>query len=288
MGTNTKVKEILFLGPEGSNTETAKNIAVSLLGLEEYKPVIKYNIQEIISEVDNNKDTIAVVPIENSIEGQVRETVDKIIRTKNYVRIFQEIIIPISHCLISKSGDRAKIKTISSHPQALAQCNGYIYKLGKNLGINIENVISSSTSEAVSSLEKLDESHAAIASENAADLYNMKIVEKGINDEPDNKTRFICIGHHYPSKTGNDRTSIAFTTVNKPGALVDVLLVFKELNLNMSYIDSRPSKRNLGEYTFYVDFDGHVEDDNLKIAIERINPLISFYRLIGSYPRYKG
>jgi prephenate dehydratase len=281
-----KAKEILFLGPEGSYSHIAKDKTIELLGLEGIKPVVMHSFPDIIAAVDENMEAIAVIPIENSIEGVVRETVDRIIRTKNDVRIFQEIIIPVSNCLMSKSGELNKVKYIVSHPQPLAQCANYTRNLSQKLGLHIKYITSSSTSEAARSLSDFDDSYAAIANEKAAEIYNLKIIEKNINDEPDNKTRFICIGHEYPSKTGNDKTSIAFTTHNKPGELVEILLIFKEHNLNMSYIDSRPSRKNLGEYTFYVDIDGHVEDVNLGNALKKIKSRLTFYRLIGSYPKY--
>lgn len=280
------MKKLLYFGPQGSYTQKAMNKAIKLLSLNGYDTEPRAHISDIILELDANPDHIGVLPIENSIEGVVRETVDNLIRTKNYLRIFQEIIIPISHCLCNTTGDISKVKTIISHPQALAQCNGYIRKLREELNYDIEIQNASSTSQAVKSLKNLDETYAAISSPETAELYETKILEKEINDEKDNKTRFICIGRNYPSKTGNDRTSIAFTTLNKSGALVDVLSVLKEYNLNMSHIDSRPSKKILGEYMFYVDVDGHIEDEIVKNALEKIKPLTTFYYLLGAYPKY--
>ena len=143
-----------------------------------------------------------------------------------------------------------------------------------------------STSKAVKSLDEYDETFAAISSLDSAKFYERKILDTQINDEKDNKTRFVCIGRNYPSKTGNDMTSVAFTTVNRPGALVDVLAILKEHNLNMSHIDSRPSKKVLGEYMFYIDVDGHIEEENVRAAFEKIKPYTTFYRLLGAYPKY--
>lgn len=281
------MKKLLYFGPEGSYTQKAMNKAIELLNLTDYTTEPRPYISDIIFELDKNPEYIGVLPIENSIEGIVRETVDTIIRTTNYLRIFQEIFIPISHCLCNKTGDINKIKTIISHPQALAQCNGYIRNLREKLSFDIQTRSATSTSQAVKSLSELDETFAAITSPETAELYNAKILDTAINDEKDNKTRFICIGRNYPHKTGNDMTSIAFTTLNKPGALVDVLSILKEYNLNMSHIDSRPSKKTFGEYMFYVDVEGHIEDENVKQVLEKIKPLTTFYYMLGSYPRYK-
>lgn len=280
------MKKLLYFGPEGSYTQKAMNIAQNILSLDNYFVESRTHINDIIIEVDQNSDYIGVIPIENSIEGIVRETVDKLVRTNNYVRIFQEIIIPISHCLCNSTGKIKNVKTIISHPQALAQCNNYIRNLSKRLNHNIETTSATSTSQAAKSLKKLNENYAAITSSETAKLYGQKILEEKINDEKDNKTRFVCIGKTYPKKTGNDRTSIAFTTLNKPGALVDVLAILKDYNLNMSHIDSRPSKKTLGEYMFYIDIDGHIEDKNVKDAFEKIKPYITFYRLLGAYPKF--
>ncbi|MCQ2958200.1 MAG: prephenate dehydratase [Candidatus Gastranaerophilales bacterium] len=280
------MKKLLYFGPKGSYTQTAMNKAIELLNLHDYDIEPALRITDIISSVDENPDYIGVIPIENSIQGVVQETVDKLVRTKNYVRIFQEIIIPISHCLSNISGDIEKTEKIISHPQALAQCAGYIRDLSKRNGKHIEVLPVTSTSFAAQSLDNYDETYAAISSEETAKLYNRKVLATQINDEKDNKTRFVCIGRNYPSKTGNDMTSVAFTTVNRPGALVDVLTILKEHNLNMSHIDSRPSKKVLGEYMFYIDVDGHIEEENVKAAFEKIKPYTTFYRLLGAYPKY--
>ena len=280
------MNKILYFGPEGSYTQKAMNVAREILNLYEYEVEPVTNIQEIITKIDLNDEYIAVIPIENSIEGVVRETVDKLVRTDNYVRIFQEIIIPVAHCLCSTSGELSKVRKIISHPQALAQCAGYIQDLGKKLGYEIQVSSVASTSQAAKSLKDCDETYAAISSPDTAELYGAKILDYQINDEKDNKTRFICIGRTYPKRTGNDRTSIAFTTINRPGALVDVLSVLKEYNLNMSHIDSRPSKKVLGEYMFYIDIDGHIEDEKVSNAFEKIKPYITYYRLLGAYPKF--
>ena len=281
------MKKLLYFGPEGSYTQRAMNIAKDMLGLDDYAVEPCAHINDVILQIDENEQYIGVIPIENSIEGVVRETVDKLVRTNNYVRIFQEVIIPVSHCLCNSTGDISKVRKIISHPQALAQCNGYITELRKRLGVNIEVSSVASTSYAAKSLMDLDETYAAISSPETAQMYGQRVLETSINDEKDNKTRFICIGRTYPKQTGNDRTSIAFTTLNRPGALVDVLSVLKEFDLNMSHIDSRPSKKILGEYMFYIDIDGHIEDAKVKTAFEKIKPYITFYRLLGAYPKFK-
>ena len=185
---------------------------------------------------------------------------------------------------MSKSGDKSKIKAIISHPQALAQCSDYIERTFGNVNL-IEETSTSAAAKRVKESE--DDSVAAIANETAAEIFNLKIVEKSINDEKDNKTRFIMLARKTTKPTGFDKTSIAFSTKNEAGALYQVLKVFGDYNLNLSYIDSRPSKKNLGEYTFFIDFEGHVEDDKVRKALEAVKEHVHFFKINGSFKRYK-
>lgn len=282
----TQRKKIAYLGPEGSYTELATFRAVEILGLTECSTCRTPTVKHVIDIVDSNPDFVGVIPVENSIEGIVRESIDNLIRTKSQINVFQEVVLPISHCLISKSGDISKVKKIVSHPQALAQCQNYLFNTFGKESFDIELVKATSTSEAVRSLIHLDDSYASIGNILAARLYGMKVISEDINDEKDNKTRFVCIGRDIPAASGNDKTSLAFSTPNKAGALVDILKIFKEHDINLSYIDSRPSRKSLGEYTFLVDFDGHINDEISQKAVEKIKPLTSFFRFIGSYPKY--
>ncbi len=279
--------KLVYLGPQGSYTEQAAQKAVLNWNVDKVQTYKASTIKQIIDLVDKNKGLVGIIPVENSIEGLVRETLDNIIRTKPEVKVFQEVVLPIKHCLISKNTDINKIEKIISHPQALAQCQQYLFDNFQSQKKEVSTIRSASTSEAVKSLLELDDSFAAIGSEKAAQLYGLNVIAKNINDEKDNKTRFICIAHESTTSTGNDKTSLAFTTLNEPGALVGILNIFKEHNINLSFIESRPSKKNMGEYTFFVDFDGHVSDANAKEVLEEIKPLTTFYRVIGSFPRYE-
>lgn len=279
--TKINTKTIAFLGPEGSYTEIAADYFIRNLELESFEPSIFPSIIKVIEKIDNNSGNMGVVPIENSIEGIVRETVDSLIRTTSRVTIIQEIIVPISHCLIGKSTDISKIEKVTSITQALAQCQHF---LAKNIP-NAEIIQTTSTSEAVRQLISLPGNYAAIGSQKAAKIYDLNIIATQINDEADNKTRFVCLGSEIPAPTGNDKSSIAFSTCNQAGALVSVLNAFRDNDINLSYIESRPSKKVFGDYTFFMDFDGHIEDENVQKTLGKITPLISFYRFLGSYPK---
>ncbi|MEI8377989.1 MAG: prephenate dehydratase [bacterium] len=271
------MEKILYLGPNGSYTQIA---AEKMADNQEL--VATNSIKKIIDAIDQNAKFWGVIPIENSIEGIVREAIDNLVRTKDEkIQIVKEVILPISHCLIAKAPQIEQIKKIYSHPQALAQCNNFITK---NLP-NAEIIATSSTSEAVKQISTENGTFAAIANEKAANLYKMPILMSEINDEPDNQTRFVLIGRKQLPKTGKDRTSFAFSTANKSGALVDVMSVFKKHAINLSYIDSRPSKKEFGTYTFFIECEAYITDENLKATLKEIEPLTTFIRFIGSYPR---
>ncbi len=278
-----KTHNLIYLGPEGSYTEMAAQKFMESAGINDFNRSIKNSIISVIESMDNANGDIGVVPIENSIEGIVRETIDNLIRATSRVMITGETIVPISHCLISKSDIPNNIEKIVSIPQALAQCRNFLEKTFPEA----EKLSSKSTSEAVKQLRDLPETYAAVGSSRAAEIYGLNILFSGINDEKDNLTRFVSLGSTVPPATGNDKTSIAISISNKPGTLVDILNIFKESSINLSYIESRPSKKVFGDYTFFIDFDGHIEDENVQRTIGKITPYVNFYRFLGSYPRCK-
>ncbi len=277
---NNYIKKILYLGPEGTNTQFAAALFYEKLGLNaEYIPIS--TITKAIEILDEEKDdTCAILPIENSIEGVVRETIDNLVKTKSEIFIQAELSMPICHCLISK-GTKEQIKTIVSITQALAQCKNYI---AHNFDKNIQTLLYTSTSAAAKFVASKDETYAAIASELCARLYGLNIIEKGINDVKDNKTRFVLLAKKNLKSFPKTRTSIAFTTENKSGALLKVLEVLKKYDLNCIYLESRPSKKKIGEYIFYADIDKGVYD--MIDAIYEIDEICTYRRLLGSYPSF--
>lgn len=279
-------KKILFFGPKGSYTDQAKDKFLAQYAISDYEEKSKHTIVSLLKELDESKDEnlFAVIPIENSIEGVVRETLDNLTRLNDKsVKILSETVIPIEHALITRAKSFDEIHTISSYPQGIAQCRGFIQA---NLREDVKIITSHSTAQAVKELEMADNGVAAIASELAAKLYGFPILAKPINDEKDNKTRFVLIGRGDTPTTGNDKTSITFSTENKPGALNKILNILDVYQINMTYIDSRPSKKFLGEYTFYIDFDGHVKDVKIAKALFEILQNTKSFRHIGSYSKY--
>jgi len=273
---NNSIKKILYLGPRGSYSQIAMETFKEKLGLKTKAEDIS-SITRLIKQLDEEENIIAVLPIENSIEGIVRETIDKLITTKSRVKIQAELTIPICHCLISK-GNKEDIENIVSMPQALSQCQTYI---ADNFKKNINIVSANSTSAATSMLDGKDETWASIANEFCAKLYDKKVLEKNINDVKDNKTRFILLSKEDFNIEKPERTSIAFSCKNESGSLLKVLEIFYKHKLNMIYIESRPSKKVFGEYIFFVDIDKGI--DEISHTLDDIRQKCEFYRLLGSY-----
>ena len=270
------IKNILFLGPMGTNAQIAANKFIEKLNIKaELEPV--YSISRMLLKLNENKNLLAVSPIENSIEGIVRETLDNTLLLSDDIYIISQTVIPISHALIS-FGNKEDIKTIMSHPQAISQCRNYIRK---NFNNDISLISTSSTSSAVIDLVNKDKTYGAIGNELCARLYNVPILDQNISDIKENYTRFALIGKKPSERLVENRTSIVFSTKNEPGALLRVLQIFKEYNLNMVYLESRPNKITPGEYNFFVDIDKGI--DEISDAILKIEKYCCFFRLLGSY-----
>lgn len=277
------VEKIAYLGPGGSYTEMAKDLFCEKYNLGAYQEPMK-TIKSVLEFIDETPNAIGILPIENSIEGTVRETIDNLIRTKNSnIKILSETELPIRHCLLSRTTEFSSISGIISHPQALAQCRNFIHE---QMPYRPNIIEVASTAEAARSLQDYNLTYAAIGSEKTAQIYNLNILQCNINDDPDNKTRFALIGDFETPKTQRDVTTLAFSTENKPGALLEILQIFHNYKINLSYIDSRPSKVKFGEYTFFVDFDGHISDEIIQTAIREIQAHTHYYRLVGSYERW--
>lgn len=276
------LNRIFYLGPEGSYSDAVKT-KFSDFYADDCKFLPYSSIIGIMKalESEDAQNTGAVIPIENSIEGVVRETVDNLFNLAGAgIKITAETTLPVKHSLIGFAKDKCDIKIISSHPQALAQCRNFIFS---TWGENIIQEAVLSTSAAVSSLTEDNPQRAAIGSGFCAEKYNIPVMQTDINDEKNNTTRFILLSSVECLSTSNNKTSITFSTENKPGALNKVLTILEEFGLNMSYIDSRPSKKKLGEYVFYIDFEGHKDDNNVALCLIKIQQYVKEFELLGSY-----
>ncbi|MBD2447940.1 prephenate dehydratase [Nostoc sp. FACHB-152] len=278
---------IAHLGPPGTYAEQATVLYVNWLtqttGIEAILcpyPSIAQSLQAVAA----GKTKLAVVPVENSIEGSVTMTMDALWQLDS-LRIRMALVMPIAHMLISCTNSLNTIKTVYSHPQALAQCQGW---LGQFLP-TVQLIPSNSTTEALQ-IVKQDLTVAAIASSRAAELYNLPILAKTINDYPENCTRFLVVSQdnlafEYQIASANaTHTSIAFSVpANIPGALLKPLQVFAELGINLSRIESRPTKRSLGEYLFFMDLEIDGNAPKMQSALSQLTNYIEILKIFGSY-----
>lgn len=277
-------KKLYFLGPEGTYAQQAMEQLVAKYDIKVEQKIPLNPITAILKTVDNDKNALAVLPIENSIEGIVRETIDNLVKLEDEnLKITAETVIPISHCLMSEAKNPSEIKYIISHPQALGQCSGYICENLKGVTV----LEAASTSEAARQAKEKGKEYAAIASKIAAKNFDLNILAEQINDEKDNKTRFILLTRIPLSATENAKTSIFFSVKNEPGSLVKVLNIFDQENINLMYIESRPSKKKMGEYNFCLDLEGHVTDKNIASAIEKAEKITNRIVVTGSYPQFE-
>ena len=278
------VKSIAYLGPQASFTEMAKDYFCDKFNINAY-PTSLTTIRQVVEYVDDNPDTLGVLAVENSIEGTVRESLDNLMMTKNpNIRILSEYYMPIHHCLLARTTEFSSITGVISHPQALAQCQNFIHN---ELPFNVNIIEAPSTAEAAKSLQNYNLTYGSIGSKKTAETYNLNVLKENINDDKSNQTRFILIGDFETDETGNDKTSLAFSTENKPGALLNILEIFMKNNINLSYIASRPSKQQFGDYIFIVNFDGHIHEPKLMGTIQEIKEKITFMRFLGSYKKSK-
>lgn len=276
------VSRIAYLGPNASFSEMAKDLFCNKYKINAY-PTPMTTIKQVIEFVEETPDTLGVLPVENSIEGTVRESLDNLMSCRNpNIKILSEIVMPIRHCLLSRTTEFYSITGVISHPQALAQCQEFIHnELPRNLNI----IEATSTAEAARSLANYNLTYAAIGSEKTAEVYNLNILRENINDDKSNRTSFILIGDFETEFTGRDKTTIMFTTANKPGALMDILNIFYQNNINLSYISSRPSKQEFGDYIFIVSFDGHISKRKIFDTVSQVKEKATYMKFMGSYEK---
>lgn len=264
---------VAYLGPKATFTHLA---CMKQFGFfANYIPV--NSIREVFSEVERGRADYGVVPIENSTEGVVNHTLDMFVESN--LKITSEILQEVSHHLLSLTGVMEDIKCIYSHPHAIAQCSTWI----QNNLPHIPIVELSSTARAAEMCTD-DPSAAAIASELAAQLYGLKMIKSHIEDYTNNYTRFLVIARNHVQKSGKDKTSVMFSIKDRVGALFKVLKTFTEHDINLTKIESRPSRKKAWDYVFFVDLQGHIEDEKVRRALEKLEPQCLFLKVLGSYP----
>ncbi len=265
---------VVYLGPPATHTHLA---AIERFG-SSIQAFPAESIEEAFEAVERGKASFGVVPIENSTEGVVNRTLDMFIDSE--VKICGEILVRISHDLLSGSGRAEKIRKIYSHPQALGQCRQW---LRKNFPRAALSETASTARAAQMAVE--DEEAAAVASSLASHLYGLKVIESRIEDYLHNYTRFLVLSREMAERTGRDKTSLLFSISHSPGSLYEILKPFSEKVINLTKIESRPIKDKPWEYVFFLDFEGHATDLQVQEALTEMKRGALFFKLLGSYPR---
>lgn len=268
-----KPLSICYLGPEGSFSHLA---AEGKFGASvEYRPLA--DIRAVFDEVVRGHSDLGMVPVENTLGGGVIDTLDCFIDTT--VHVCAEVVVEIRHNLLSNCKPE-EIKVVASKPEVFAQCRNWL-----SASFNEVQLVPVASSSRAAEMAASEKGMAAIGSTLAATLYGLKIIFANIEDKSNNMTRFFVIGNVPAKRTGNDKTALLFTTAHKAGALVEVLNVFAGHGINLTNIDTRPSKRRNWEYYFFVDAEGHYKDDNFIEALDEAREHCGELHVLGSFPK---
>lgn len=267
-----KTMTIAYFGPEATFTHQA---AIQRFGSSlKYSP--QKTIADVFTEVGKKSADYGVVPVENSTEGVVTHTLDMFMDSD--LKVVSQIVLPVQQCLLSNS-PRRQIKKLYVHPQSLAQCRGWI-----QTHLPGAEIIETSSNARSAELAARERSTAAIAGVLAAEKYGLRVLEQDIQDSADNATRFLVLGRQCSPPTGDDRTSLMLSIADKAGALHEAIAAFRRYQINMTKIESRPSKRKAWEYFFFIDCEGHAQDRKVAKAIQLLGKHCNFVKILGSYP----
>ena len=266
---------VSFQGERGAYSEAAARSFFN----KEIETIPSPTFTEVLEKTSKDETQYAILPVENSLEGSVGESYDLLYSTS--LNVTGETYHRIEHCLIG-IGEMGEVDTVYSHPQALGQCKRFIDKH------NMKTIPSYDTAGSVKIIKKLNKkNYAGIASKAAALIYNMPIITENIANNQNNYTRFLILSKKKSIETGNDKTSIIFSIKHEPGSLYRIIKNFHEDDVNLTKIESRPTKENIWEYNFYVDFEGHEENPEISKIIDKIKQETLFMKVLGSYPSAK-
>ncbi len=271
---------VAYLGPEGTFTEVAARML--RIGSDDASLVACRDVLEVFRTVERGDAVRGVVPIENTVEGSVTATLDALAFETDLL-IHGELELPVNLVLAAIPGTTLDaVIGVRSHVVALGQSRRW---LAEHLG-DVEQLASASTARAAQEVAGLGPGHAAIVNPLAAERYGLEIIAEGLADRAANRTRFIMVGRHVPPATGWDKTSlVVFIDTNRPGALLQLLEVFAARDLNLTKIESRPTKTELGEYCFFLDVEGHLDDERVGDALATVKRTQRDVRMLGSYRR---
>jgi len=272
-----------FLGPPGTFTQEA---LLQVVDPESAELVYYPTVEEVVLAVERGEVVRGMVPIENSVEGTVNASVDAIGFETEGLLIEREVILAVRLHLLARTGmTLSDVKQVYSMPHATAQCRRW---LRENLP-DAKIIAANSTAEAAGRVAYESATAAAIGPNLAAQLFGLEVIARDVTDHAEAETRFVVVGREPASPTGRDKTSlIAFIAEDHPGALLEILQEFAGRNINLTKLESRPTKRVLGEYCFFIDLEGHLSDDNVAGAIAALEPKLARLKSLGSYPRALG
>ncbi|MHB8510724.1 MAG: prephenate dehydratase [Actinomycetota bacterium] len=268
-----------YLGPPGTFTEEA---LLSIPECASCEAVPMNSIPEVVSAVERGAVAHGVVPIENSIEGSVNLTLDALAFDTHAVVIQREVVLGIRHCLLARSDVKLQqITDVLSHPHATAQCRGSLQQLIPSARVHAAN----STAEAAQDVAASKENWAAIGTRLAASLYGLEILASDIEDRKENQTRFVLLGRTPAERSDSSKTSVVcFIEKDRSGALLAILHEFSDRSINLTKLESRPTKAKLGEYCFFIDMEGHVSEPQVHHALASLRTKILELKVLGSYP----
>ena len=275
--------EVICLGMGGSYSEIAKDKLFKAYDLFMYQRSLN-EIKECIDYVDENSNAIAILPVETTYKGIIRETIDNLITTKNQnIQILAETVIPVNDCILSKTTEFYSISGLIANPNALAKCKKFIREeMPRQLNV----VVAESMDESARMLNNYNLTYSIIGTPKTAELYNLNILKEHIEDYKINNRRLIVIGDGETKPTGHDKTSIVLFLDDRQGALLDIVQVFVKYHINITQINSKMVSTNSTEQAVFIDFDGHKEDDTIKKLIEDLTPPAKGIRIIGSYTSF--
>jgi len=276
----TRGSQGIFVSFQGETGAYSEEAAYQYFGTA-ITPVPCNSIEDVFITVGKGETQYGIIPVENSLEGSVSQSYDLL--ADSDLKVCGETELRVIHCLIaSNSATLETIRKVYSHPQALAQCRAFLKRM------KFELIPTYDTAGSVKMIKQMESPEvAAIASARAADIYGMKIIIRGIEDNPYNFTRFFILARQDSPATGDDKTSIVFSVTHKPGSLSIFLNVLAEKKINLTKVESRPTRRKPWEYNFYLDFEGHHTDPVVKEALEMLEEKSIFLKLLGSYPKYR-
>ena len=266
------MNRVSFQGERGAYSDAA---SISFFG-DDIEVIPCPTFADVLKNTENGVSDYSVLPVENSLEGSVGESNDLLLSTN--LKAVNEIYHRIHHCLIG-TGSLADIDTVYSHPQALGQCRQFIQEN------SLKTIPSYDTAGSVKIIKDLNKSNVAcIASKNAAEIFGVPVIQDGIEDNANNYTRFLIFSKEKSDTTENSKTSIIFSVKHEAGALYQIINEFYQNKINLTKIESRPNKNTLGEYNFYVDFEGHQDDSTVKDVLQKLRDNTTFLKILGSYP----